>query len=134
MYNGTVPIATRNVAARAQAYAAECRRRSAWYKHGLLLVPHGDDMKGQRGDWQRQNMTLIMDYIHGHPELGTHINGYRAGLLRSTATASALNSFEAGPTAALPVDAGASSVSRSTGPRSPRTPARSPRWTGLVPG
>ena len=72
--HGTVPITTTNVAARAQAYAGECRRRSVWYKHGLLLVPHGDDMKWQRGDWQRQNMTLIMDYINGHPELGIKIH------------------------------------------------------------
>ena len=29
----------------AEEYAAECRRRSAWYKHNKLLVPHGDESR-----------------------------------------------------------------------------------------
>ncbi|XP_033735847.1 alpha-mannosidase 2-like [Pecten maximus] len=84
-----------NVAYLAEQLWEEFQKKAELYKHGVLLVPHGDDFYySDATEWDKQfgNLTKLINYINTNPQMKTKI---RFGTLSDYFTAvekrSALN-------------------------------------------
>ena len=64
----TLPVTADNLVELSDQYVTEAIDRASGFRHGMVLIPFGQDFRFLNASFQFENMDQIVSYINANPD------------------------------------------------------------------